>query len=115
MPQSAQRKPGNAAPGRAFDLICGRAGPQVAPRSGSLRNFPPRVRNRTHTPMPHDGSEEYRAPSANLRKEKIARCPRCRLNFRANFRPLRAAQTNRLLRAKATTVQETDAPRAIAN
>jgi len=115
MPRSARRKSGNAALVRAFDPIRDRADAGVMPGPGSLRNFALRVRNHTHIPTPHGGSAEFRALFANPPKEKIARYPRCRLDFRANFRQLQVAQTNKRSMAKATTAQETDARRAIAN
>src|SRR5262245_31478044 len=76
--KSAWRKSGNAVLGRAFDPIRDRAYAGVMPGSGFRRNFAPRGRNRTNKPTPHGGSAEFRALSANHRREKIARCSRYR-------------------------------------
>src|SRR5438067_2431812 len=112
---SVRKKSGTAAPDWAFDLKCDRAVPEEVARSEWLRNFVPRGRNRRRKPTPRGVSQESRALFASRPKEKIARYPRSDQDFHASFPRLQAARTNRQSTAKATTVQETDAPLAIAN
>src|SRR6478752_7611502 len=115
MPEFAQKKRGTVAHGSAFDLKRERAVHAGVARSGWLRNFVPRGRNRRRKPTPRGVSQESRVLLANSPKEKIARSPRFRQDSHASFPRLRAAQTSRQSMAKATTVRETDAPLAIAN
>src|SRR5262245_19690088 len=111
----ARKKSGTAAPGRAFDTTRDQAVAEEVALSGQLRSFAPHGRNRKRKPTPRAVSQESRVLHASSRKEKNARFRQCFQGFHVSFPPLRAARTNRQSTAKATTVQETDAPLTIAN
>src|SRR4029077_4533333 len=112
---SARKKTGMAESGWASDQRSGRAVGQAVALSGVSRNFAPTGRNRKRNPTLSAVSQESRARLASSRKEKNGRSPQCLRGFHANFPLRRAGRTNRQSKAKATTVQETDARVAIAN
>ena len=71
MLEFVRRKSGTAAPGWAFDLKRDRAVPEEVARSGWLRNFAPRGRNRKRRPTPRGVSRECsRCFLQILRKKK---------------------------------------------
>src|SRR5215470_6578572 len=105
---SAQKKSGMAAHGLGFYPVHDLADRQALLDSRSLPNFALLVRNRNQSPIPFGDSPEFRALFANPRKEKIARCPQCRLDSRASFQLSRAVRTSMRSTVKATTAQGTD-------
>src|ERR1700746_3649229 len=92
---SARKKSGTAAPGSAFDIKHDRTVVEEVVRSGWLRNFVRRGRNRKRKPTPREICRESRELVVNCPKEKIARCPQSPQDFHASFPRLRVARTNK--------------------